>query len=374
MKPINTVILGCGYVSEYYMITSKNYNNFVITGAYDRNIERLSAFCKFYGLRSYKNFKELTDDPKVELVINLTNPQSHYELSKELLKSGKNVYTEKPIALSYKESISLFSIASENNVYFGAAPVNQFSLYARKLKDILNKHIIGNPILVYATLDDGPVYRMRHDLWRTKTNIPWPIENELSTGCTYEHSAYVFTLLVELFGFVKKMVVCADCIDKNKLPKSSINYGVDFSNIILYFSSGLVAKVTVGLIAPADHSLLITGTEGIACLKSLYWNYFQPVFYNKYKRNESDVRSESHIYLSDEIIYDNGETDDFIYKSSDEVQTIFSFGISNLASMIKNKSLEPSYYSKLLHVHELVTNIQICFEGNGHVFDLQTKI
>ena len=40
--------------------------------------------------------EELLQDPKIEIVLNLTTPKAHYEVSKAALEAGKHVYVEKP--------------------------------------------------------------------------------------------------------------------------------------------------------------------------------------------------------------------------------------------------------------------------------------
>ena len=44
--------------------------------------------------------KELLADPQIEIVVNLTVPQAHAEVTLAALQAGKNVYSEKPLALT----------------------------------------------------------------------------------------------------------------------------------------------------------------------------------------------------------------------------------------------------------------------------------
>jgi predicted dehydrogenase len=42
--------------------------------------------------------QELLDDPEIEIVVNLTVPAVHAEVSLAIISAGKHVYSEKPLA------------------------------------------------------------------------------------------------------------------------------------------------------------------------------------------------------------------------------------------------------------------------------------
>ena len=52
------------------------------------------------GLRGYREFAELLEDPKVELVDLCVPNDSHATMAIQALKAGKHVLVEKPIALA----------------------------------------------------------------------------------------------------------------------------------------------------------------------------------------------------------------------------------------------------------------------------------
>ena len=49
----------------------------------------------------------LIADPDIELVINLTTPVAHAEISAKALRAGKHVYSEKPLGVSMAEAETL---------------------------------------------------------------------------------------------------------------------------------------------------------------------------------------------------------------------------------------------------------------------------
>src|SRR4029077_18519076 len=92
-------MIGCGYVADFYIQSLPNHPNLELAGVFDRDETRCRRFTKFYGLKSYDSLAGAFSDPTIELIVNLTNPRSHYAVSKAALDAGKHVYSEKPLSL-----------------------------------------------------------------------------------------------------------------------------------------------------------------------------------------------------------------------------------------------------------------------------------
>jgi predicted dehydrogenase len=119
---MNIAVVGCGYVAEFYAKTLGNYPELRLTGAYDRNERNLQALCDRWSARRYASLEQLLEDPSVELVLNLTNPRSHYELTKRCIEADKHVYSEKPLAMDAASARELISLAKQINAYLASAP------------------------------------------------------------------------------------------------------------------------------------------------------------------------------------------------------------------------------------------------------------
>ena len=69
-------------------------------GVTDLDMNRQATFSAHYSVPTYNSIRDLLEDERVEMVLNLTNPGSHYEVSRQCLEAGRHVYSEKPLALS----------------------------------------------------------------------------------------------------------------------------------------------------------------------------------------------------------------------------------------------------------------------------------
>ena len=158
-------IVGCGFVADFYMTTLPNYPHLKVKGVLDRDKQRQARFAKHYSLSEYASMEQLLADEDVQIVLNLTNPSSHYELSKASLAAGKHVYSEKPLSMDMQEARELVDLAEEKGLRLSGAPCSVLSESAQTIWQQLRQESIGKVRLVYAELDDGLVHRMRYRKW-----------------------------------------------------------------------------------------------------------------------------------------------------------------------------------------------------------------
>jgi predicted dehydrogenase len=163
---VNIAVAGCGYVADLYGKTLRGHPNLKLIGAYDRNASNLATFCRRWPARAYANLAELVADPAIELILNLTNPRSHQEITQSCLEAGKHVYSEKPLAMTYAAARELVALAERRNLYLASAPCSLLGETAQTIWKALNKGTIGRVRLVYGNFDDGMVtLKGQPNLW-----------------------------------------------------------------------------------------------------------------------------------------------------------------------------------------------------------------
>jgi predicted dehydrogenase len=202
-------------------------------------------------------------DRAVELVLNLTNPRSHFEVTNQCLRARKHVYSEKPLAMRPHDAMKLIDVANEHGVRLGSAPCSLLGETAQTVWHAIRKGLLGQVRLVYANFDDGMIApKGKPWFWRNETGVPWPAKDEFEVGCTYEHAGYLLTWLAAFFGPARSVTAFSSC----RLPDKGIPVDVmapDFSVGCIEYADGIVARVTCGLVAPRDKSLMIVGDDAV---------------------------------------------------------------------------------------------------------------
>lgn len=281
-------------MAEFYGKTLGNYPELKLIGAYDQNQENLDAFTRRWPCRAYSTISELLDDPSVEMVLNLTNPRAHYEVTRQCLEAGKHVYSEKPLAMDFRAATELVELAAEKNLSLGAAPCGMLGETAQTIWKALKEGVIGRVRLVYANFDDGMIApKLSPWQWRNEMGIPWPARDEFEVGCTYEHAAYVLTWLAAFFGPALNVTSFASC----QIPEKGIavdGMAPDFSVGCIEYAEGIVARVTCSLVAPQDRSLTIIGDDGVISTANVR-NEVSPVLVRKVPSSGNDRRIEQRV-------------------------------------------------------------------------------
>lgn len=260
---MNLAIIGCGYVAEFYGKTLGNYPRLKLVGAYDSNPANLQSFCRRWSCRAYASLKEVITDSSVEMVLNLTNPRSHFDVTSLCLVAGKHVFSEKPLAMNSAQARELVELAEGRKLYLGAAPCSLLSETAQTVWKAIKDGAIGKVRLVYGNFDDGMIApKMAPWNWRNQSGVPWPAKDEFEVGCTYEHAGYVLTWLGAFFGPATHVTSFASCqIPDKGIPVETM--APDFTVGCIEYGDSVVARVTCSLVAPKDKSLTIIGDDGI---------------------------------------------------------------------------------------------------------------
>jgi len=275
-------IIGCGYIADLYLQTIPTYPELEIVGVTDRNAERANHFSAFYKLPLFASTEKLLSDANVEMVLNLTNPSSHFEVSKAALEAGKHVYSEKPVATDFSEAQQLIGMAKARNLQFSAAPCSVLGECAQTLWKALRENRVGQIRAVYAEMDDGPVHRMPYKSWLSASGTPWPFVNEFEVGCTIEHAGYSLSWLAAFFGPAQTVSAFSSLqIPDKGIETTAKELAPDLSVATIQFASGVVARLTCSTIAPVDHSLRIIGDDGVLYTPDV-WPYTSPVYSRKW--------------------------------------------------------------------------------------------
>ncbi len=271
--------IGCGFVADYYMTTLSNHPELELIGVYDRDPERLRIFSEYHNLATYNSLDEMLADEKLDIVVNLTNPREHFNVSKAALEAGKNVYSEKPLAMKYEHAKELVRLANEQGLRLAAAPCNYLSESAQTVYHALRENRVGKVRLVYAEMDGNLVPKMNHHEWKSVTGAPWPAKDEFEAGCTVEHAGYYLTWLTMLFGPAKKVTSFSSVL----MPDKGIELDTitpDYSTGFIEFESGIVARLTNSIIADHNHTFTIFGDDGLILVDN-GWHYDSQVYLQK---------------------------------------------------------------------------------------------
>ena len=210
----------------------------------------------------YKDMYEAFDDPDVDVVLNITRPYEHYEVTKQALLHGKHVYSEKPLAVDMDEADELMSIAKEKGLHLGGAPDTFMGAGIQTCRRLIDDGFIGDVIGAdCAMISHG-----------TETWHPDPeFFYKRGGGPMLDMGPYYVTALVNLLGEAKE--ICG--MTKRSFDRRIITSRPHAGEVIdvevetyqtgaIRFSSGAVASITTTFDAyyTAPSRFEVFGTRG----------------------------------------------------------------------------------------------------------------
>lgn len=347
-------IIGCGFVADYYVATLAAYDGIRVLGVADRDPTRATAFAAHHGLTE-RSVADILADDRVQIVVNLTNPRSHVEVTTAALEAGKHVYSEKPLAMDFEEAKGLVELADRLGLELSSAPCSLLGETAQTIWRAIRDGRVGTVRLVYAEMDEGLVHQMPFHRWKSSAGVPWPAQDEFEVGTVVEHAGYITSWLPAMFGSVETVTGLADCRISGK--GGFATDGTDFAVGVLSFETGVVARVTCSLIAPHDHSLRIVGDTGVLSTRDT-WFYDSPV-----RIQRSRNIGPRHQWLPRRRLKLLGSSRRYTYKGGHQMD--FARGVADLASSLEEERPPRLSARYSLHVNEITLALDHALRHNS---------
>lgn len=141
-QPMQIGVIGCGVISSAYLRGLAQSSLLNVKAIADIDPEAARAQAKAFGV-GVATVENLLADGDVELIINLTVPTAHFDVSRRILDAGKHVYSEKPLCASFEEAISLIDFAKERNLRVGCAPDTFLGASHQASRHAIDTGVIG---------------------------------------------------------------------------------------------------------------------------------------------------------------------------------------------------------------------------------------
>ncbi len=198
-KPVKTALIGCGMISDIYLENCvRQFNILDVVGCSDLKAERSREKAEKYHIRQMTN-EEIWNDREIELVINTTYHQSHFEVSKKSMLAGKHVHSEKMLAIDMEQAKELVKTAAGTGKYLTVAPDTFLGAGLQTARKILDGGLIGKPLAADIVLVRGYRHQnFREDPERRFAFLP-------GGGILFDVGCYYLTGLVSLLGSISRV-------------------------------------------------------------------------------------------------------------------------------------------------------------------------
>ena len=121
MTQLGVGIIGCGNISAAYCRLAPMFKSLSVRAVADINMDTARTRAAEFDVRA-ETVADLLNAADIDVVVNLTIPAVHFEVTKSILEAGKHAYSEKPLVLTLNEAETLRELAASKNLRVGSAP------------------------------------------------------------------------------------------------------------------------------------------------------------------------------------------------------------------------------------------------------------
>lgn len=262
-KTMNIGIIGCGVISDIYLKNLTTvFRNVSVLACADLVIEKAQQAADKYQIPQACTVDELLDNKEVDIVINLTIPQAHAEVTTKALLKGKHVFEEKPLAVTVEEGKELIALAKKRQLHLCCAPDTFLGAGFQTARKIIDDGWIGEVVGVSAFMGYGGP-----ESWHPNPAFLY----KKGAGPLLDIGPYYLTALVSLFGPIKSTAGLAMMTFAKRTITSQPFYGEEITveepthvNALLQFHSGVQAQLTTSFDVAGTTlpNIEVYGTQG----------------------------------------------------------------------------------------------------------------
>jgi predicted dehydrogenase len=258
---MNIGIIGCGNIFDQYMSNAPRFEHIQISVCASRGMDSARAKAEQYGLQAM-TVDELIHFPDIGMIINLSIPEVHAELTLRALNAGKHVFSEKPLGVTLKEARQILDTAEAKGLRVGCAPDTILGDSHQACRKLLDEGAIGDVLSGTAfMMSQGP------EAWHPNPGFFY----QFGGGPMLDIGPYYITALINFLGPVKSVAARTrntfpertaghESIKGQKIP---VEVPTHYAGVLEFECGALITCVMSWDVWNHDHTPIeLYGTEG----------------------------------------------------------------------------------------------------------------
>jgi predicted dehydrogenase len=194
---VEIAVIGCGRISEKYLKHLAGFDHLKVAWCYDTEPSRSAQVSAEFGVPASGSLEDVLSDDAVELVLNLTPPVNHREVTSACFEAGKDVYTEKPMDVSREGAEASMGQARRSGLRFASAPCQFLGSTLQVARRLIDAGRIGEPTAAVG-------HMMNHGYERSNP-LPWQYYRRDGGGPLFNRGPYYIGALAALLGPVSRV-------------------------------------------------------------------------------------------------------------------------------------------------------------------------
>ena len=288
MKKIKVGVIGTGFIGPAHVEALRRLPFVEVAALAEANEQLACKKADALGIsKCYGDYRQMLADPEIQSVHNCTPNYMHFQINSDIIKAGKHVVSEKPLAMNSKESAKLVALAEKAGVANAIDFNYRYYPLTQQARAMVKDGDLGDIFIVHGSYLQDWLY--------LKTDYNWRLEPELSgeSRAVADVGSHWCDLIQYIIG--QKIVrVFADFATihpirmkpakpvetyagKEILPTDLTEMKIDtedYATVLLEFEKGARGAFTVSQVSAGRKNRLYFEIDGSRC--ALAWDQEEP--------------------------------------------------------------------------------------------------
>jgi len=259
-------VIGAGNISTQYLENLTRFPDLTVLFVADLDLDRAEAQARAFGVPGSGSVEQLLAHDDIEIVVNLTIPAVHAEVGERIIAAGKNVWSEKPLALDHESGAALLAAAFDAGLRVACAPDTVLGAGIQSALRAIARGDIGEPLTATTLFQvPGP------NSWHPNPEFLFA----RGAGPLFDMGPYYVTTLVHAFGAATRVSAVSSTSHAVRTIGSGPRAGTEFAvevpthhAALIGFAGGRSAQSTFSFqdAHPRAGFVEISGTDGTLVL------------------------------------------------------------------------------------------------------------
>lgn len=247
-------IIGTGKIADKFYQANRFGREFELTAVYSRSMDKAKEFGFRKGnLKYFDNLEAFAESDAFDAVYIASPNCCHHDQAIAMMRAGKHVLCEKPMASNYAEAAKMFEVAEEEGVVLLEAMRSIYTPGFLKMTEYMESlGTIRRATIQYCQ------YSSRYDNFK-RGIIENAFKPELSNGALMDIGVYTVACMIRLFGAPKSV----------KAVGVKLQNGVDGAGTILMEYEDMIGEAIYSKITDSAMPSQIQGEDASMLIKEI---------------------------------------------------------------------------------------------------------
>ncbi|HEY6255145.1 MAG TPA: Gfo/Idh/MocA family oxidoreductase [Xanthobacteraceae bacterium] len=248
--PVKLGLVGLGRWARVLARAAARSGRLEIVACFTRTEEKRAAFAAETGIPAVGDFAAMLRDPEIKGVILTVPNEQHLPVAREVARSGKHVYTEKPIASTLEDGLAIENLEKEFGVTVTVGHSARLMAGIRRIRAAIDGGELGRVAFLEANFSNERALELNPQTWRWyKSRAPGGPLSQLAIH-QFDVLHYLGGEVVEVSSMSSKLSPVGAEVD-------------DQSMTLCRFADGKIGYVGSCWTSPGIFSLRVFGSRGL---------------------------------------------------------------------------------------------------------------